>query len=123
MGETDEAAACDIGARLRGKRCVPCEGGVPKLTHDEIVALKPQVSDAWRVVDDHHLTCSLRFDDFKSALAFTNEVGAVAEEEFHHPDITVAWGRVDIVLFTHAIDGLAENDFILAAKIDALPRP
>jgi 4a-hydroxytetrahydrobiopterin dehydratase len=63
----------------------------------------------------------MKFPDFARALAFTNQVGAVAEAEGHHPDITVGWGKVAITLFTHAIDGLSENDFILAAKIDAIP--
>jgi len=120
--ESGENEACAIGAGLRGKKCVPCEGGVPKLTHDEIVGLMDQVTKNWRVVDDHHLECTVKFADFARALAFTNAIGAVAEAEWHHPDITVGWGKVEITLFTHAIDGLAENDFILAAKIDALPR-
>jgi 4a-hydroxytetrahydrobiopterin dehydratase len=119
--EVDENEACAIGAGLRGKKCVPCEGGVPKLTHDEIGALMGQVSSTWSVVDDHHLVRTLKFPDFARALAFTNAVGAIAEAEWHHPDIHVGWGKVEITLFTHAIDGLAENDFIVAAKIDALP--
>lgn len=105
---------------LTEKKCVPCSGDVPPLSAEEIARLRPELPE-WAVVDDHHLARTWRFDDFAQALAFTNRVGALAEEEGHHPDILVAWGRVEITLWTHAIGGLSESDFVLAAKIDALP--
>ncbi len=107
--------------RLTEKKCVPCEGGVPPLTGEAIVELKKELHPDWRVVEEHHLTRTFRFPDFRSALAFVNRVGEVAEAEGHHPDIFLSWGKVTITLYTHAINGLSENDFILAAKIDALP--
>lgn len=72
------------------------------------------------MIDDHHLTKQFKFPDFRSALAFVNKVGEIAESEGHHPDITLGWGKVSIMLWTHAAGGLTENDFILAAKIDQL---
>lgn len=71
-------------------------------------------------MEKHHLQREFRFRDFREALAFVNRVGALAEEQGHHPDITLGWGYADIRVFTHVIDGLSENDFILAAKVDAL---
>jgi 4a-hydroxytetrahydrobiopterin dehydratase len=72
----------------------------------------------WTVVHTHHLEREYKFPDFKTALDFTNKVGAIAEEQGHHPDIYVAWGKVRVTIWTHKIDGLTESDFILAAKID-----
>lgn len=74
----------------------------------------------WQVVEEHHLKRSFKFPDFKSALAFVNLVGGIAEEQGHHPDIVLGWGKVEITTWTHAVDGLTESDFILAAKIDRL---
>ena len=74
----------------------------------------------WRVIDEHHLTREFTFPDFKTALGFVNRVGAVAEEQGHHPDILLTWGRVVLTLWTHKIDGLTESDFIMAAKMDKL---
>lgn len=103
---------------LTSKRCLPCEGGVPKLTADEIEALRPQVP-AWEVKGEK-LHKTFTFDDFVGAMAFLNRVAEVAEAEGHHPDFSVHWNRVEFTIWTHAIDGLSENDFILAAKIDEL---
>lgn len=105
---------------LTGKRCVPCEGGVPALTADEIAPLLAQVS-GWSL-DGSRLTKTYRFPDFAEALAFVNRAGAVAEAEGHHPDLFLGWGRVGVELTTHAIGGLTENDFILAAKLDEVLR-
>lgn len=74
----------------------------------------------WKVVNEHHLEKEYQFKDFKEALDFTNQIGALAEEEGHHPDIHLGWGKVRIALWTHKINGLSENDFILAAKISRL---
>jgi 4a-hydroxytetrahydrobiopterin dehydratase len=102
---------------LADKTCVPCRGGIPPLSAEEIWPLQAQVKD-WTVVNNHHLEREYTFPDFKTALAFTNKVGAIAEEQGHHPDIFVAWGKVRVTIWTHKIDGLTESDFILAAKID-----
>jgi 4a-hydroxytetrahydrobiopterin dehydratase len=109
---------CDLTA----KDCVPCRGGVPPLEGEALADLTKQLGHEWRVVDGHHLEKEFAFPDFKTALAFTNRVGALAEAEGHHPDILLAWGKVKITLFTHKIDGLTESDFILAAKAEQLPR-
>ena len=102
--------------------CVPCRGGVPTLTEAEIAELKPHVPD-WRVVEVDgikRLTREFRFGDFKEAMAFAVKVGDLAEREGHHPDLHVAWGKVGVEIWTHKINGLHRNDFILAAKTDAL---
>ncbi len=102
---------------LADKHCVPCRGGVPPLKGEELKKYATQVSD-WKIVDEHHLTKTFVFPDFKTALDFVNRVGAVAEQEGHHPDLTLTWGRVDVKTYTHKIDGLTESDFVLAAKVD-----
>ncbi len=102
---------------LSQKTCIPCRGGVPPLTADEIKPLAAEVS-GWSVVNNHHVEKEFKFPDFKDALAFTNKVGAIAEQQGHHPDIFLAWGKVGVKIWTHKIDGLTESDFILAAKID-----
>ena len=104
---------------LAGRQCVPCHGGVPRLTGEEIRPLLGQLR-GWEVEGEHHLKKSYRFTNFADALVFVNRVGEVAEREGHHPDITFGWGYAELKIFTHAIDGLSESDFILAAKIDAL---
>jgi len=106
-------------ASLASKTCVPCRGGVPALKGKELETLHQQVPQ-WKVVDEHHLNRTFTFPDFKRALDFVNRVGALAEEQGHHPDIMLAWGKVEITLWTHKINGLTESDFIMAAKIDAL---
>jgi 4a-hydroxytetrahydrobiopterin dehydratase len=105
------------GVKLADKHCVPCRGGVPPLKGEELKKLSAQLSD-WKVVDEHHITKTFVFPDFQSALNFVNRAGAIAEEEGHHPDLSLSWGRVDVKTYTHKIDGLTESDFILAAKID-----
>lgn len=107
-------------SELAKKHCIPCSGGVPPLSPAQIEELKPQLAADWSVVEGHHLERSWAFDDFEQALAFTNKVGELAEEEGHHPDIFLAWGKVKLTIFTHKIDGLSEADFILAAKVDQL---
>lgn len=105
---------------LANEKCLPCRGGVPPLAGEELAALLRELSNGWRVVDGHHLEKEYAFPDFAEALAFTNRVGALAEEEGHHPDIYLAWGKVRITIWTHKIDGLSRGDFVLAAKIDRL---
>lgn len=104
---------------LAGKQCVPCRGGVPPLRGEEIAKLQAQL-DGWEVVNEHHLRKEYKFEDFKETQTFVNRVGELAEEQGHHPDICFGWGRAEITIWTHKIDGLTESDFILAAKIDQL---
>ena len=108
-------------SNLAAKTCVPCRGGVPPLKGEELSVLQKQV-DGWNIIDEHHITKTFRFPDFRGALGFVNRVGELAEEQGHHPDMCLAWGRVAIKTWTHKIDGLTESDFILAAKIDELPK-
>ena len=107
---------------LAEKSCVPCRGGVPPLQGHELTRLHSQLA-AWNVVAAHHLEREFGFPNFTRALDFTNQVGALAEDEGHHPDIYLAWGKVGIKIWTHKIDGLTESDFVLAAKIDRLYAP
>jgi 4a-hydroxytetrahydrobiopterin dehydratase len=104
---------------LASKTCVPCRGGVPPLAGDELAKISREVPQ-WKVVDGHHIVRSFSFPDFRQALAFVNKVGEIAEEQGHHPDIFLTWGKAEITTWTHKINGLTESDFILAAKIDRL---
>lgn len=103
---------------LADKECVPCKGDVPALKAAAIEDLKKELT-GWDVIGEHHLHKVYTFPDFKTALAFVNRAGAIAEEQGHHPDLLLGWGKVEITTFTHKIDGLTESDFILAAKIDS----
>lgn len=107
-------------SELSEQSCEPCRGGIPPLGSAAIAELLAQLGTNWQVIAEHHLQKEFTFPDFKSALAFTNQVGALAEEQGHHPDIHLAWGKVEITIWTHKIDGLHQSDFILAAKIDKL---
>jgi 4a-hydroxytetrahydrobiopterin dehydratase len=107
-------------AALAEKECVPCKGGVPPLRGIELSKLVSQLNPGWQVPQEHHLNKTFKFKDFREALDFTNEVGELAESQNHHPDILLAWGKVEITLWTHKIDGLTESDFVMAAKIDQL---
>ncbi len=107
---------------LADKQCVPCRGGVPPLKGEDLKRYAAETPD-WRIVDEHHLERVFVFPDFRTALEFVNRVGELAEQEGHHPDLLLSWGRVEARIWTHKIDGLTESDFILAAKIDRLPRP
>ena len=104
---------------LASKTCVPCKGGVPPLAGADLNALAKQVPQ-WKVVNGHHIVRSFGFPDFAEALKFVNGVGAIAEQQGHHPDILLSWGKAEVTTWTHKIDGLTESDFILAAKIDQL---
>ena len=103
---------------LASRSCVPCRGGVPPLRGDELLELQKNLGGGWSVVGEHHLEKEYSFPDFRSALAFTNRLGEVAESEGHHPDIHLSWGKARVEIWTHKIDGLTESDFILAAKVD-----
>lgn len=106
-------------SELASRECVPCRGGVPPLKGDEIQNFLGEVN-GWTVVEEHHLSKVYKQRDFKESLAFVNRVGELAEQQGHHPDICFGWGRVEVTIWTHKIDGLTESDFILAAKIDTL---
>jgi len=107
---------------LAERHCVPCEGGVPPLNAEQFAPLLDQLK-GWRVEEsgDHdQLVKRFHFPDFVSAVGFVNQITPVAEQEQHHPDLLVSWGRVGVQLWTHVAGGLTENDFIMAAKIDEL---
>ncbi len=106
-------------SELASRACVPCHGGVPRLRGAELAAYAREVP-GWTVADEHELRRTYKFPNFAAALAFVNRVGALAESEGHHPDISFGWGYAELKIYTHAIDGLSESDFILAAKIDTL---
>ena len=107
-------------ADLASRTCVPCEGGVPPLSEGECATLIPQVHEEWDVVDGHNLERVWSFPDFVSALEFTNSAAAICEEQGHHADFELGWGRVMAKIWTHKIDGLTESDFVLAAKFDEI---
>jgi len=106
-------------SELSSKQCQSCKGDVSAISQDNQRKLLQQL-EGWEIIDNHHLTKSFTFSNFAKALEMVNSVGAIAEEENHHPDIYLAWGKVRIEIWTHAVDGLTESDFILAAKIDVL---
>jgi 4a-hydroxytetrahydrobiopterin dehydratase len=108
---------------LASKQCIPCRGGTPPLAGDPLVELHRQLARGWNVVDEHHLVKEFGFPNFADALAFVNRIGAMAEEQGHHPDVHLAWGKVRIEIWTHTIDGLTESDFIFAARSDELLEP
>ena len=110
-------------SELAERRCVPCRGGVPPLAGPALEELLAQLGEGWAVVEGHRLEREYRFPDFAGALAFTQRVGAMAEEQQHHPDLHLAWGRVRVTIWTHKIDGLTESDFVFAAKADRLYAP
>jgi 4a-hydroxytetrahydrobiopterin dehydratase len=107
----------DSGGELHDRRCTPCRKGTPPLDAAAVAALLPRLS-GWAAPDSKRLEKEYRFKDFKSALAYVDRIGAIADAEDHHPDIRLSWGKVGVVLWTHAAGGLTENDFILAAKFD-----
>lgn len=106
-----------MSSDLAQKTCIPCRGGVPPLTEAEAAELLQHVP-GWSVIETHHLEREFPFPDFLQALAAVNRIGALAEEQGHHPDLHLAWGKVRVTIWTHKIDGLTESDFILAAKIN-----
>ena len=108
---------------LADKKCIPCEGGIPSFSIEEIHKYLKKV-DGWEVKSDdqktYYLIKEFKFDNFLKSIQFVNKVGDIAETEGHHPDIWFGWGYAKIKIFTHAISGLHESDFVLAAKIDKL---
>jgi 4a-hydroxytetrahydrobiopterin dehydratase len=108
-------SSCDLAS----KECIPCKGGVPPLKGQDLADLATELGGDWNLVEEHHLEKDYKFPDFQQALDFTNRVGAVAEEQNHHPDIVTSWGKTKVTIWTHKIDGLTESDFYFAAKCDA----
>jgi len=104
---------------LADKTCEPCRGGVPPLTSEQFQPFLSELKN-WQVKENKRLEKSLKTDNFMESLDLANKIGALAEEQGHHPDLTVRWGELRIDLWTHKIDGLTEADFVLAAKIDKL---
>ena len=107
---------------LLEQQCVPCTGSLPRATAEEIERYKSQVPD-WNLITENgelRLQRVYKFPDFASALAFTNRIGEIAEAEGHHPALLTEWGRVTVTWWTHAIEALHHNDFIMAAKSDAI---
>lgn len=112
-----------MARNLARMKCVPCQGGVPPLKGEELRSFYEDLDGGWEVVEEHHLKKRFKFSDFKSALDFVNEVGVMAEDIGHHPEITFGWGFAEIQIYTHKINGLHEADFVFAAKTDKLFQP
>lgn len=111
-----------IGLKLSEKKCLPCEGGITPLSSEEVKPFLEQVP-GWEYVQEKspYIRRIFKFKDFKGSWHFFDSIASIAEDEGHHPDILVQWNRVTLTLTTHALNGLSENDFILASKIDQLP--
>jgi 4a-hydroxytetrahydrobiopterin dehydratase len=117
-----------VRSKLAEKHCVPCRGGVPPLGREELAPLLAQIDSEWTLSagsdakgrDYTYLARTFRFDEFKDAMEFARRVGEMAEEQQHHPDLHVAWGRVTVEIWTHKIAGLTESDVVFAAKCDSL---
>lgn len=107
-------------SELAKKKCVPCEGDFPAFTPEQARDMMEHIPEWELSSDTRHITRIFPFKDFAEALSFANKVGELAQEDWHHPQLIVAWGRVEVLLTTNSIRGLSENDFILAAKIDLL---
>ncbi len=112
--ETEAGMVCELASR----ECVPCKGGTPPLSEEKIQQLLGELN-GWAVQQEYHLTKSFIFPDFVKALACVNQIGEIAEQQGHHPDLYLAWGKVKMEVWTHKIHGLTESDFIFAAKVDA----
>ena len=109
-----------MNAELSEKKCMPCQDQESKLEQGRIEELAGEIEDGWEVVDNHHLHRTFRFDDFQGPLDFVNQIGEIAEDQGHHPDICLTYGKVDVKVWTHKVDGLSENDFIFASKVDKI---
>lgn len=105
-------------ANLAEQKCEPCEKGGKALQGSDLADLHRELGGGWQIVNNHHLEKEFKFKDFVSALDFTNKIGGIAEGIGHHPDIYLTWGKVKVEIFTHTVNGLTKNDFILAAKIE-----
>jgi len=120
QGTSGHGKGDDSMGELAAKTCVPCRGGVPPLAGKELEDLSAQLGNDWRVIKEHHLEKVYSFEDFRGALEFVGRVGEMCEEQGHHGDIHLSWGKVRLEIWTHKIDGLTESDFVWAAKADRL---
>ena len=111
---TEDPDTCDLSSKV----CIPCRGGVPPLTDNEMSKLIVSLDENWEIIDSHHLERVWKFENFKQALDFTNSAGEICEEQNHHADFELGWGRALAKIYTHKINGLVESDFILASKFD-----
>lgn len=102
--------------KLTEQKCKPCSGDTPPLKGEELQDYYNRLDEGWDLVNNHYLTKSYDFKNFKYALDFTVKIGEMSEEEGNHPEIVLTWGKVKVTVYTHAIDGLSDNDFIWAAK-------
>lgn len=105
---------------LLNRTCVPCQGGMPALTHAKAEKYLLELGGAWGLNDKGHIYKTYTFKNFMEAMNFANQVAEIAEKEGHHPDLKISWGACQIEIWTHKIEGLTESDFILAAKIENL---
>ncbi len=109
-----------MSSELAQKECKACEGDAPALKGDALKQMQSRLGGGWKVLNEQRLEKQFKFRDFRHALEFVNRVGEVAEKQNHHPDIYFTYGKARIEIWTHSAQGLTENDFILAAKIDEL---
>jgi 4a-hydroxytetrahydrobiopterin dehydratase len=105
---------------LKEQKCEPCRGNEEPLKGEQIEMYKEKLKNNWEVIDSKKIKYSFPFENFKRSMAFAQEIARIAEEQDHHPDLCIHYKSVDVELSTHAIGGLSENDFIMAAKIDEL---
>jgi len=108
---------------LADNKCVPCRGGVPPMEASRVQELLKELGVGWQLNQAGHVERLYTFQNFATALDFVNKVGAVAEDEGHHPDLYLAWGKCKVELWTHKINGLTESDFYMAAKTDRAFEP
>ncbi len=107
--------------KLAEKKCAACEGDAPKIARDQANQMLKELN-GWRIIDGGKLAKSFSFSNFAGAMDLANRIAGLAEQEGHHPDLLVRWGELQVTIWTHAVGGLTENDFILAAKIDRLAK-
>jgi 4a-hydroxytetrahydrobiopterin dehydratase len=109
-----------MNENLSKEKCIPCSIGTPPMEGFELKRMLAEIGSTWKLVGKKQIEKSFKFKDFRTALHFVIQIAEIAEEEGHHPDIELGWGRVKITLITHKIGGLSRNDFLMAAKIDKL---
>lgn len=107
--------ACELAKR----DCIPCKGGVPPLKGEHLAKFAQLLGHDWVVVEEHHLEKEYQFSNWEKAMTLANKVSEIAEEQNHHPDLYVTWGKCKVAIWTHKIEGLTESDFIFAAKVES----
>jgi 4a-hydroxytetrahydrobiopterin dehydratase len=103
---------------LAERHCKPCKGNIPPMKSDDLARYHKELGESWNVIGEHHLEKEFKLKDWQEAVFLTDKIAELADQEDHHPDVVLSYGKVKVSLWTHKIDGLSENDFILAAKID-----